>query len=71
MTMNEAGQPKNPDRLRELYNMARTALQLQEAGLLREMTPAETAKWKSVFPEAEMILGNFIITLASTKDKQK
>jgi len=52
---------ENPN-VKELMKYADDILDLQKAGVLREMSPVENERLRKAFPYAEMILGNYIIT---------
>lgn len=54
------------DTLEELMNLASASLEMERAGLIRELTESEQKTVTIQFPSAVMILGNFIILKSAT-----
>lgn len=47
--------------IEELATLANTALEMERSGLIKKMSQDEMDKFERSFPEAEMILGDFVI----------
>ena len=49
-----------PD-LKRIFELARDVIEMEKAGQIRRMTPAELEKFQRDYPHALMMLGDFLV----------